>query len=637
MGDSTNYHSEGDNRAPRKNRSHQKNEQRSPQDKTDRSRSYDEDRRSNQHYNERGESRNQQRSPTRDQYHRERAPKERSRNSDYERDQNHEEKKHQQSNHRERSHNQYKERDQYVEDKAQHRNQHGASGDWYKEREKYYEEKAPSRNQHEMSRYHEREGHRENHLYTVDQLAKNRENDFNYKVERSFSPHGSRVDDMEYYEPESDGGILDCHKCRYLCTGRACCQMVEILLNMLILICCSVSYNSTGGYTGLANLGGIYYYQFGGAYSGFSGADGDKAQALDVQFYELKLPTVVASMALGGALMGFCCLLVLLGVLRIPWRFPIWLLVEFLLDILIAVGYIPALYFFIRKLQEAYDSQICKDRESLYNSKGYKGFTCALHGADIAAVLFACMAIIAFCLSAVLTIKGYRRVRSLKNKPVSVSSHHPIYRGCVVIKGILQVLEVVLNALVLICLISSYFVLSGFSAGLSGGGFGNTNYPFEGQELKDVRQLDQQFTFMRAPLLYGGLAVSVLMGSITLGVAAAGAKHLLSLTGAWLLAEAIFSTLASLGYCAAVGVFLHFALQINSTDVCKKRERLYARNGLTWMNCDLAGTDGGVATFGILLVILYGASVVLAVRAYRERKLLQRECDDRRRDPDYVR
>lgn len=55
-------------------------------------------------------------------------------------------------------------------------------------------------------------------------------------------------------------------------------------------------------------------------------------------------------------------------------------------------------------------------------------------------------------------------------------------------------------------------------------------------------------------------------------------------------------------------------------DTCKKRERLYARKGLTWMNCQLAGTDGAAATFACLLVIMYGASVVLALRSCREQK-----------------
>uniref|UniRef100_A0A8C5QLX4 MARVEL domain containing 3 n=1 Tax=Leptobrachium leishanense TaxID=445787 RepID=A0A8C5QLX4_9ANUR len=192
--------------------------------------------------------------------------------------------------------------------------------------------------------------------------------------------------------------------------------------------------------------------------------------------------------------------------------------------------------------------------------------------------------------------------------------------------GILLMLEVILNALVLICIVSSYFVLSGFSSGLASGGFGGGSFgggyfPFEGQELKQVRELDQQMTLLRAPLLYGGLTVSVLMAALTLAVLAAGSKPLPRLTVKWLLIEASFCMLAAVGYAAAIGVFLHFALQINATDVCKLRERLYARNGLNWMNCDLAGTDGGAAAFGVLLVIMYGVGVGLTFRAYREKNV----------------
>ncbi|XP_035868050.1 MARVEL domain-containing protein 3 isoform X2 [Phyllostomus discolor] len=226
-------------------------------------------------------------------------------------------------------------------------------------------------------------------------------------------------EEVEYYQSEAEG-LLECHKCRYLCTGRACCQMMEVLLNLLILACSSVSYNSTGGYTGITSLGGIYYYQYGGAYSGFDGADGEKAQRLDVQFYQLKLPTVTAAMAYSGALMAFSCLLVAVGVLRVPWHCPLWLLVEGLLDVLIAGAYVPALYFYFRSLSAAYASPVCKEREALYQSKGYRGFNCAFHGGDIGAGIFAALGIGVFALGAVLAIRGYRKVRKLKEKPAEM-------------------------------------------------------------------------------------------------------------------------------------------------------------------------------------------------------------------------
>ncbi|XP_038169220.1 MARVEL domain-containing protein 3 isoform X1 [Arvicola amphibius] len=189
-------------------------------------------------------------------------------------------------------------------------------------------------------------------------------------------------------------------------------------------------------------------------------------------------------------------------------------------------------------------------------------------------------------------------------------------------RGVVQIVEVILNGMVLICIVASYFVLAGFSASFaSGSGFGNNYYsPFEGTELEQVRQLDQRYTILRSPLIYGGVAVSLGVGVLTMGVLLKGAKSLRKLSRRWLLLEATFSLLAAVGYCVGVGFYLYAALSINSTDTCKNRERLYARKGLTWMNCQLAGTDGAAATFACLLVILYTASVVLALRGYREQK-----------------
>ncbi|XP_026975170.1 MARVEL domain-containing protein 3 isoform X3 [Sagmatias obliquidens] len=189
-------------------------------------------------------------------------------------------------------------------------------------------------------------------------------------------------------------------------------------------------------------------------------------------------------------------------------------------------------------------------------------------------------------------------------------------------RGVIQIVEVILNGMVLMCIVASYFVLAGFSASFaSGGGFGNGYYsPFEGTELEQVRQLDQQYTILRAPLIYSGVAVSLGLGVLTLGVLLQGAKSLNKLPGKWLLFEAAFSLLAALGYCVGIGLYLHEALRINATDTCRTRERVYARRGLTWMNCQLAGTDGAAATFACLLVVMYGASVVLALRSYREQK-----------------
>ncbi|KFQ55393.1 MARVEL domain-containing protein 3, partial [Pelecanus crispus] len=157
-----------------------------------------------------------------------------------------------------------------------------------------------------------------------------------------------------------------------------------------------------------------------GAYSGFSGADGEKAQLLDQRFYLLKLPVARAAMAVGGCLLGFSCILILVGVLQLPWHFPAWLLLECILDIAIAIGIVPALYCFFHFLLGIYNSSVCKEREQLYQSKGYQGFRCSLHGAEIAAGLSGCVAAMAYMLSAGLAARGYRAVHKLKQKPVQL-------------------------------------------------------------------------------------------------------------------------------------------------------------------------------------------------------------------------
>ncbi|KAG8435470.1 hypothetical protein GDO86_013415 [Hymenochirus boettgeri] len=427
MGDSTSYQT--DNRVPRKHRHHQESDLSSANNKSRKIRPKDmqENDHSNHDHYEKAQSRNKQDRSTN--HYQERDKTNKARTSSQSLDKNNlnwNEQREKYYKERDKSRNQpekaesWNDKGQYCTDKAQHRNQDEVSQKRYPGKDDYKNETTYERNREERNRseYQKRNHYRENDLYSKEHRlhsVDSKDQDRYYPDERSFSTHGFQLNNMEYVEEyETNRGILECNKCRYLCTGRACCQILEVLLNMLILICSSVSYNSTGGYTGITNLGGIYYYQFGGAYSGFSAADGEQAQKLDVQFYQLKLPTVTAAMAFGGALMSFSCLLILLGVLRIPWRFPIWLIVECILDILIAIGYVPALYFYFRHLQESYDSQVCKDRESLYSSKGYAGFSCALHGADIAVGLFACMAIIAFFMSAVLAVRAFRRVRQLK-------------------------------------------------------------------------------------------------------------------------------------------------------------------------------------------------------------------------------
>ncbi|KAM7406135.1 hypothetical protein PAMP_000533 [Pampus punctatissimus] len=190
---------------------------------------------------------------------------------------------------------------------------------------------------------------------------------------------------------------------------------MEIFVNLLIIICAGVPYSNNGGYRDLASLGGIYYYHFGGA-NAFTGADADRVKELDQLFHQLKRPPYVFTMACGGVLLIYACAMFALGIFRVPFRWPPVLLGEALLNLLIGLGYIPALAFYFIKQQETYNNPICTEREKLYKSKGHKGFECQFNGADIAGGLFGVLGVFVFILGAVLAVRAFRSMQELKKQ-----------------------------------------------------------------------------------------------------------------------------------------------------------------------------------------------------------------------------
>ncbi|NXY08733.1 MALD3 protein, partial [Pteruthius melanotis] len=202
-------------------------------------------------------------------------------------------------------------------------------------------------------------------------------------------------------------------------------------------------------------------------------------------------------------------------------------------------------------------------------------------------------------------------------------------------RGILKFVEITVNLLVLICVGASQASIAGFT---SLGGFGSFNLnsaysPFEGTELREVRELDMQFTQMRAPCVYGGVAFSLTMAALTLVFLVVGAKPIQQLRTGLLAGECAFSLLAGLAYLAAVGLYLHFVRQVNATEVCRRRERLYARRGYTSMNCAVQGGDAAVGLFGVVASCLYFASFVLCILAIRTVRAFQRRAAEARRSP----
>ncbi|NWR11450.1 MALD3 protein, partial [Paradoxornis webbianus] len=192
-------------------------------------------------------------------------------------------------------------------------------------------------------------------------------------------------------------------------------------------------------------------------------------------------------------------------------------------------------------------------------------------------------------------------------------------------RGILKFVEITVNLLVLICVGASQASVAGFTS-LGGLGSFNLNWaysPFEGTELQEVRELDMQFTQLRAPCVYGGVAFSLTAAALTLVFLVVGAKPIQQLRTGLLVGECAFSLLAGLAYLAAVGLYLHFVRQVNATEVCRRRERLYARRGYTSMNCVVQGGDAAVGLFGVIASCLYFASFVVCILAIRTVRAFQ--------------
>uniref|UniRef100_A0A3B1JKZ1 Si:ch211-191a24.4 n=1 Tax=Astyanax mexicanus TaxID=7994 RepID=A0A3B1JKZ1_ASTMX len=194
-------------------------------------------------------------------------------------------------------------------------------------------------------------------------------------------------------------------------------------------------------------------------------------------------------------------------------------------------------------------------------------------------------------------------------------------------RGIVLICATLTNILVLFCLVAAYMTLSGMSAmNFGSGSFIGAMIPFEGVELQQVRDLDMQFGQMRAPGVYGGVAFSLTFGVLSLLFVVSGNKPPHVLPWKLLIGQFVFQLVGAVIYVVAVGLYLHFVISVNSTDVCSKRERLYARNGYTWMNCNVGGADAAVALFGIITAILYAVGSFLTFRTIQNVKHFKTQC-----------
>ncbi|XP_028299695.1 MARVEL domain-containing protein 3 [Gouania willdenowi] len=203
-------------------------------------------------------------------------------------------------------------------------------------------------------------------------------------------------------------------------------------------------------------------------------------------------------------------------------------------------------------------------------------------------------------------------------------------------RGIVLICAMLTNALVLICVVAAHMVTSGMSSATSLGGYNiNSNFNLQGTELQKVRELDMQYSQMRAPGIYGGIPFSLTFGVVSLLFVVAANKPAHVLPWKLLVGALLFQALGAVVYVVAVGLYLHFVIGVNATDVCQQRERIYARNGYTWMSCDVSGADAAVALFGLITTILYAVGTGLTIQTMRgvRRYLQERRRREAERQP----
>ncbi|XP_053322370.1 MARVEL domain-containing protein 3-like isoform X3 [Spea bombifrons] len=184
------------------------------------------------------------------------------------------------------------------------------------------------------------------------------------------------------------------------------------------------------------------------------------------------------------------------------------------------------------------------------------------------------------------------------------------------IRGMLQLVEIFLNLLVLICASSTQSASAGFS---SIGGFANSYYysmgyamsGFQGDEVSQITQLDMEYSRMKMPTVYFAVGISLLLLSMTLSFLVANCMASVRRNKKVLLAEEVLNVMSALIYIICIGLYIHFIKQINGSELCKKRESLYNRHGYNSVSCEILGTEVAVCVFAAMLVVSYTASAVV--------------------------
>ncbi|XP_075910957.1 MARVEL domain-containing protein 3-like isoform X1 [Petromyzon marinus] len=217
-----------------------------------------------------------------------------------------------------------------------------------------------------------------------------------------------------YYQKEVSWAAYYFAKLKYLATRRGILQATQVLLSILSVVLAAASQSASPGYLSLGDLGGVYYYSLGYAYSGFTGKDAERLNDLDLKYNALKTPAVNLTLAVVLPAMGLSFLFIVLGLLHIERRACGWLLFEALVSLIYGLGLIPAVAFYLHyNIEKVYGTQVCKDRSDMLASRNYTS-TCVLHATEIMAGAFALLLAISYLMSIYVCVSDFREARRQK-------------------------------------------------------------------------------------------------------------------------------------------------------------------------------------------------------------------------------
>ncbi|XP_072461621.1 MARVEL domain-containing protein 3-like [Notamacropus eugenii] len=182
-------------------------------------------------------------------------------------------------------------------------------------------------------------------------------------------------------------------------------------------------------------------------------------------------------------------------------------------------------------------------------------------------------------------------------------------------RGLLQVAELSLSLLVLICAASAQTTSAGFFSlgGLRGSPYFALDHAmngFLGDEISQLAELDLQYNRMKLPAEYCMVGVSCLLLCLALALLILGCSTSVPEARMLLGVELVTDVLGVLTCMLGIGLYLYSIQSANATEVCKRREAIYRSIGSSSVTCDILGTEVAACMFTVLLIMVYFSEMI---------------------------